>query len=183
MSLRRKKKKCRLAGLKTMNKIRYGIHMCTREAWVHAGGAHTHIPRLAKPPRCTPQQVQSQEAPHHICTALGLPCPLACTQSEASWEVVPERMASGPVTSTGSMWSPGTALPGAPVRKPAELLGGGHGWGWGMRVPTVMPPTPPRAFLRRGNQIPWPLSLSPSCPTPEGSQPYPQRPPHLAHTN
>lgn len=52
-----------------------------------------------------------------------------------------------------------------------------------MRVPTVMPPTPPRAFLRRGNQIPLPLSLSPSCPTPEGSQPFPQRPPHHAHTN
>lgn len=69
------------------------------------------------------------------------------------------------------------------MRKPAELLGGGHGCGWGMRVPTVMPPTPPRPFLRRGNQIPLPLSLSPSGPTPEGSQPFPQRAPHLTHTN
>lgn len=48
----------------------------------------------APPDRCRARKPPS----HHICTALGLPCPLACMQSEASWEVVPERMASGPVT-------------------------------------------------------------------------------------
>lgn len=59
--------------------------------------AHTHPP-AHQVSKVHPQQVQSQEAPLHICTALGLPCPLACMQSEASWEVVPERMASGPAT-------------------------------------------------------------------------------------
>lgn len=162
MSLRRKKKKCRLAGLKTVNKIRSNTHTCTRD-----GGftqvAHTHIPRLAKPPRCTPTGAEPGSPPSHLHCPQA-PLPTARNQRPpGKWFLrgwhLDQQDKQGPCGDQGQ--------PSQERQRESQL----NSWeavaaGVGNAGPDCHAPHPTQGFLKEGEPNPLAAVLEPFLPHP-----------------